>query len=179
MGTHELPPLTVHGTSPSKKKSKSFVPFISNCPFAHTPRRLTHLAPQGHLDKFFFFIFFLLISNRCRKTALTTSLPSPPLARTKATPARPPPHHSRHASESATARPRHPRNSPTPSCPTWSPPLPRLHRLHFDTAARRRYNQRHLDPAITPPFAGTPATPLHPPSHASQAHIGPAALQLR
>src|SRR6266702_1398012 len=165
---------------PLKKNCKSFVPFTSNFPLAHTPRCLTNLAPQGHFDKFFFFFFFfLLISNRCRTTALTTSPPSPPVARMKATPARLPPHHSRHASESATARPRHPRNSPT--CPTWSPthPLPRLHRLHPDTAARRRYNQRHLDPATTPPFVGTPATPLHPPSHASQAHIGPAALQLR
>src|SRR6266702_1938010 len=40
--------------------------------------RLTHLAPQGHLDKsFFFLLFFLLISNRFRTTALTPSLPSP------------------------------------------------------------------------------------------------------
>src|SRR6266702_3483833 len=41
---------------PSKKKCKSFVPFTSNFPLAHAPRRLTkNLAPQGHLDKFFFF----------------------------------------------------------------------------------------------------------------------------
>src|SRR6266702_1516181 len=96
---------------PLKKNCKSFVPFTSNFPLVHAPRRLTkkNLAPQGHLDKFFFFFFFffLLIWNRCRTMALTTSLPSPPLARTKATPARSPPHHSRHASESATTRPRH------------------------------------------------------------------------
>src|SRR6266702_4343304 len=69
-------------------------------------------------------------------TALTP--PSPPIARTKATPTCPPPHPSRHASQPATARPHHPRNSPTPSCPTWSPlhPLPpRLHHLHLDTVA--------------------------------------------
>src|SRR6266702_104713 len=111
--------------------------------------------------------------------ALTTSLPSPPLVRMKATPTCSPPHHSQHASESATTQPRHPRNSPTPSCPTWGSPLPRLHRFHLDTAACRCHNQRHLNPATTPPFAGMPAIPLHPPSHASQAHIGPAALQLR
>src|SRR6266702_5986476 len=111
--------------------------------------------------------------------ALTTSLPSPPLVHMKATPACSPPHHSQHASESATTRPRHPHNSPTLSCPTWSPPLPQLQCLHLDTAARRRYNQRHLNPTTMPPFAGMPATPLYPPSHMSQAHISPAALQLR
>ena len=127
-------------------------------PLAHTPRRLTNLAPQGHLDKFFFFFFFfLLISNWCRTMALTTSLLSPPIACMKATPAYPPPHHSQHPSESATAWPHHPRNSPTPSCPTWSPLLPQLHRLHLNTATRHRYNQHHLNPATTPPFAGMPA----------------------
>src|SRR6266702_3722785 len=110
---------------PLKKKCKSFVSFTSNFPLAHTPRCLTNLALQGHLDKFFFFFFFfLLILNLCRTTALTTSLPSPPITCTNATPARPPPHHLQHTSESATAWPCHPRNSPTPSCPTWSPPLP-------------------------------------------------------
>ncbi len=111
--------------------------------------------------------------------ALTTSLPSPSLAHTKAAPARSPPHHSWHASESAITWPHHPRNSLTPSCPTWGSPLPQLHRLHLNTAACCRHNQRHLNPATTPPFAGMPAIPLHPPSHASQAHIGPATLQLR
>ncbi len=44
---------------PSKKKSKSIVPFISNFPLTHTPHHLTHLAPQGQLDKFFFsFLLF-------------------------------------------------------------------------------------------------------------------------
>src|SRR6266702_926838 len=46
---------------PPSKKCKSFVPFTSNFPLAHTPRRLTNLAPQGHLDKFFF--FFLLFPS--------------------------------------------------------------------------------------------------------------------
>ena len=179
-GTHEPPPpLTVPGTPPSKK-CKSFVPFTSNFPLAHTPRRLTNLAPQGHLDKFFF--FFLLFPSHLEPvqdngahniTAVSSrrAHEGPPCSPTT-------------TSLAASKRICHrmapsPTNSPTPSCPTWSPPLPRLHRLHLDTAARRRYNQRHLDPATTPPFVGTPATPLHPPSHTSQAQIGPAALQLR
>src|SRR6266702_6981045 len=133
---------------------------------------------------FFFFLFFLLILNQCRTMALTTSLPSLPLAQTKAAATHPPSHHLQYASESATAWPHHPCNSPTPLCPTWSPPhpllpLPQLHCLHLDTATCCCYDQCHLDLAITPPFAGTPATPLHLPSHMSQAHIGPATLQLR
>src|SRR6266702_3673706 len=48
---------------PLKKKCKSFVPFTSNFPLVQTPRCLTkkNLAPQGHLDKFFF--FFLLFPS--------------------------------------------------------------------------------------------------------------------
>ncbi len=114
--TREPPPLlTVLGT-PLKKKCKSFVPFTFNFPLMHAPHHLTkkNLAPQGHLDKFFFFFFFfLLIWYRCRTMALTTSLPSPPLMCTKATPACSPPHHLWHTSESATTWPRHPRNSLT------------------------------------------------------------------
>src|SRR6266702_8862150 len=47
---------------PLKKKSKSFVPFISICPLTHTPHCITLLAPQGHLDKFFF-LFSLFPSH--------------------------------------------------------------------------------------------------------------------
>src|SRR6266702_4430601 len=46
------------------KKCKSFVPFTSNFPLAHTPHRLTNLAPQGNLDKFFFFFFSFSFSSR-------------------------------------------------------------------------------------------------------------------
>ena len=63
VGTHKpLPPLTIPGTPP-QKKCKSFVPFTSNFPLMHTPRRLTNLAPQGHFDKFFFFSSFSFSSQ--------------------------------------------------------------------------------------------------------------------
>ncbi len=48
---------------PLKKNCKSFVPFTSNFPLTHTPHRLTNLAPQGHLDKFFFFSSFSFSSQ--------------------------------------------------------------------------------------------------------------------
>ncbi len=165
---------------PPSKKCKSFVPFTSNFPLAHTPRRLTNLAPQGHLDKFFF--FFLLFPSHLEPVQDNGAhnITAVSSRRAHEGPSCSPTTTSLAASKRICHRTApSPTNSPTPSCPTWSPPLPRLHRLHLDTAARRRYNQRHLDPVTTPPFAGTPATPLHPPSHASQAHIGPTALQLR
>src|SRR6266702_2573368 len=66
---------------PPSKKSKSFVPFISNCPLAHTPHCLTHLASQGHLDEFFFFLFSLFPSYlepvQDNGTHNITAIPSP------------------------------------------------------------------------------------------------------
>src|SRR6266702_5261512 len=117
----------------------------------------------------------------CLSNNLLSSLLSLPLMRTKATPAHLPPHHSQHASKSATTQPHYPHNSPIPLCPTWllTHPLPQLHHLHLDTATCHYYNQCHLDPTTMPPFVGTSATLFHPPSYALQAHIGPAALQLR
>src|SRR6266702_946744 len=140
---------------PPSKKCKSFVPFTSNFPLTHTPHRLTNLAPQGHLDKFFFFFFFLLISHRCRTTALTTSLPSPPIARTKAPPACPPLHHSRQASESATTRPH----------------LPPTRRPCRAQPGRRRYPDYIASTLTQPPVAATTsATSIPSPRHPLRVH---------
>src|SRR6266571_1233363 len=94
--------------------------------------------------------------------ALTTSLPSPPLARTKAAPARSPPHHSRHASESAITRP-----SPTQltdpvvpnlgfaATPTTSPPPRHSHPSPSQPAPPRSRHHATLCGHASHPIAPT------------------------
>ncbi len=135
-----------------KKKSKSFIPFISNCPFTHTPRRLTHLAPQRHLDKFFFFLFFSFsFSSRTsagKQHSQHHCCPLPSRAR------RPPPLTYHHTTRGMQA------NLPLHGPVTHATRQPRCAQ-----PGRRRYPDYIASALTQPPVAATTSATSTPPSH--------------
>src|SRR6266702_3991324 len=147
---------------PLKKKCKSFVPFTSNFPLAHTPRRLTNLSPQGHLDKFFFFFSSFSFSSRTgagqRRSQHTTSPPSPPVARTK-----------------ATLLAYHPITRATrATLPLHGPVTHATHRPRRAQPSRRRYPDYIASTSTQPLVAATTAaTSIPPPRHPLWAHQPP------
>ncbi len=169
---------------PLKKKSKSFVPFISNCPLAHTPCRVTLLAPQGHLDKFFF--LFSLFPSHLEPVQDNDSQhhcrPLPSRAR------RPPPLAHHHTTCGTQA-----------NLPPHGPVTHATHRPRYAQPGRRRtcchrYPNYIASTLTQPPVAATTsATSTSPSCHPLQArqpprctrphtrrrHISAAALQLR